>query len=94
LNLESIYETDMAEGLKAMAIEGHGLAFLPTNSVARELNAGRLVRAAPPGLHELTMEIRIYRERPEVARHTKPAAAALWAFLSQTAAPPALRTGT
>ncbi len=74
LNLESIYETDMAEGLKAMAIEGHGLAFLPTNSVARELNAGRLVRAAPPGLHELTMEIRIYRERPEVARHTKPAA--------------------
>ena len=94
LNLEPIYETDMAEGLKAMAIEGHGLAFLPTNSVARELNAGRLVRAAPPGLHELTMEIRIYRERPEAARHTKPAAAALWAFLSQTAAAPALRTGT
>jgi DNA-binding transcriptional LysR family regulator len=94
LNLESIYETDMAEGLKAMAIEGHGLAFLPTNSVARELNAGRLVRAAPPGLHELTMEIRIYRERPEVARHTKPAAAALWTFLSQSAAAPVLRTGT
>jgi len=94
LNLESIYETDMAEGLKAMAIEGHGLAFLPTNSVARELNAGRLVRAAPPGLHELTMEIRIYRERPEVARHTKPAAAALWTFLSQPAATPILRTGT
>jgi len=94
LNLESIYETDMAEGLKAMAIEGHGLAFLPTNSVARELNAGRLVRAAPPGLHELTMEIRIYRERPEVARHTKPAAAALWTFLSQAAAAPVLRTGT
>ena len=94
LNLESIYETDMAEGLKAMAIEGHGLAFLPTNSVARELNAGRLVRAAPPGQHELTMEIRIYRERPEVARHTKPAAAALWTFLSQSAAAPVLRTGT
>ena len=94
LNLEPIYETDMAEGLKAMAIEGHGLAFLPTNSVARELNAGRLVRAAPAGLHELTMEIRIYRERPEAARHTKPAAAALWAFLSHTAAAPALRTGT
>jgi DNA-binding transcriptional LysR family regulator len=94
LNLESIYETDMAEGLKAMAIEGHGLAFLPTNSVARELNAGRLVRAAPPGQHELTMEIRIYRERPEVARHAKAGAVALWQFLSAT--PPALsaRVGT
>ena len=86
LNLDSIYETDMAEGLKAMALEGHGLAFLPTNSVARELNAGRLVRAAPPGQHELTMEIRLYRERPEVARHSKAGAVALWEFLS--AAPP------
>lgn len=82
LNLEPIYETDMAEGLKAMAIEGHGLAFLPTDSVALELKAGRLVRAAPPGTHEVTMEIRIYRERPEVARHSKAGAVALWQFLS------------
>ena len=29
----------MAEGLKAMALEGHGLAFLPTDSVAQELKA-------------------------------------------------------
>jgi hypothetical protein len=27
------------------------------------------------------MEVRIYRERPEVARHRKPGAAALWEFL-------------
>ena len=84
LNLEPIYETDMAEGLKAMAIEGHGLAFLPTDSVALELKAGRLVRAAPPTTHELTMEIRIYRERPEVARHTKAGANALWQFLRES----------
>ncbi|MEP7058362.1 MAG: LysR substrate-binding domain-containing protein [Caldimonas sp.] len=88
LNLEAIYETDMAEGLKAMAIEGHGLAFLPTNSVAQELAAGRLVRAARPGTHELTMEIRIYRERPEVARHSKPGAGALWQFLRDAPAWP------
>ena len=61
----------MAEGLKAMALEGHGLAFLPASSVSKELKARRLVRAAPPGQHELTMEVRIYRERPEVARHVK-----------------------
>ncbi|HSW06207.1 LysR substrate-binding domain-containing protein [Aquabacterium sp.] len=79
--LETIYETDMAEGLKAMALEGHGLAFLPASSVRKELKARRLVPAAPPGVGELTMEVRIYRERPEVARHAKPAAQALWDFL-------------
>jgi DNA-binding transcriptional LysR family regulator len=83
--LETIYETDMAEGLKAMAIEGHGLAFLPASSVRAELKSGRLVRAAPPGVGELTMEVRIYRERPEIARHAKPAAQALWQFLEQRA---------
>ncbi|MBI5259100.1 MAG: LysR family transcriptional regulator [Burkholderiales bacterium] len=81
--LETLYETDMAEGLKAMALEGHGLAFLPASSVRKELKARRLVPAAPAGVGELTMEVRIYRERPEVARHAKPAAQALWEFLKQ-----------
>ncbi len=81
LNLDPIYETDMAEGLKAMALEGHGLAFLPGSSVKKELKSRRLVRAAAPGSCELAMEVRIYRERPEMARHTKPAAQALWEFL-------------
>ena len=82
LQLEPFYETDMAEGLKAMAIEGHGLAFLPASSVRKELKSKRLVRAAPPGMHELEMDIRIYRERPELARHAKPGALALWNFLA------------
>ena len=85
LNLEPIYETDMAEGLKAMAIEGHGLAFLPASSVKKELKSKRLVRAGPAGAHELTMDIRIDRERPEMARHSKPGAQALWEFLSASA---------
>ena len=82
LHLEPLYETDMAEGLKAMAIEGHGLAFLPASSVKKELKSKRLVRAAPPGVHELEIDIRIYRERPEMARHNKPGALALWEFLA------------
>ncbi|MGK2900225.1 MAG: LysR substrate-binding domain-containing protein, partial [Burkholderiaceae bacterium] len=82
LQLEPFYETDMAEGLKAMAIEGHGLAFLPASSVRKELKSRRLVRAAPPGMHELQIDIRLYRERPELARHTKPGALALWNFLA------------
>jgi DNA-binding transcriptional LysR family regulator len=79
--LDAIYETDMAEGLKAMALEGHGLAFLPVSSVRKELQARRLVPAAPSGSYELTMDVRIYRERPESARHSKGGAQALWAFL-------------
>jgi len=82
LGLEPIYETDMAEGLKAMALEGHGLAFLPASSVKKELKAKRLVRAAAGGDCEVAMEVRLYRERPEAARHVKPGAQALWAFLS------------
>jgi LysR family transcriptional regulator, hypochlorite-specific transcription factor HypT len=81
--LEVIYETDMAEGLKAMAAEGHGLAFLPASSVGKELAARRLVPAARPGSFELTMDVRIYRERAEVARHVKPGAQALWDYLLQ-----------
>lgn len=81
--LDTVYETDMAEGLKAMAVEGHGLAFLPASSVRKELRGRRLVRAAGPGCYELTMDVRVYRERPELARHAKPQAMALWEFLAR-----------
>ncbi|MFL6696209.1 MAG: LysR substrate-binding domain-containing protein [Vitreoscilla sp.] len=88
-HLDTVYETDMAEGLKAMAMEGHGIAFLPSSSVKKELRARRLVSAAP--LHDdtnhaydVTMEVRIYRERPELARHPKPGAQALWEFLRRS----------
>jgi len=84
LILDPIYETDMAEGLKAMALEGHGLAFLPGSSVKKELKSKRLVRAAAAGVCELSMELRIYRERPEMARHIKPGAQALWEFLRES----------
>ena len=87
LKLDPIYETDMAEGLKAMALEGHGLAFLPYSSVRQELQARRLVAAAPAGQFSLTMEVRIYRERPESARHFKPGVQALWDFLEAGAQP-------
>jgi DNA-binding transcriptional LysR family regulator len=88
LLLDPIYETDMAEGLKAMALEGHGLAFLPNSSVDKETRSSRLVRASAPGTCELSMEVRLYRERPEMTRHTKPQAQALWDFLRAGGATP------
>ncbi|MBK9441529.1 MAG: LysR family transcriptional regulator [Comamonadaceae bacterium] len=66
IHFDRVYETDMAEGLKAMAIEGHGIAFLPYSAVQKDLRAKRLISAAPPELKNLqiTMEVRVYRERP------------------------------
>ncbi len=76
LHLESIYETDMSEGLKAMALEGHGIAFLPQNAVRKEVRQRTLVSALPPeiGHLEATLEIRAYRARP-IAATPKPARA-------------------
>ena len=66
IHFDRVYETDMAEGLKAMALEGHGVAFLPFSAVKQELHTQRLVSAMPPELPPLhiTMDIRAYRETP------------------------------
>jgi LysR family transcriptional regulator, hypochlorite-specific transcription factor HypT len=84
IHLDRVYETDMAEGLKVMALEGHGVAFLPHSAVKKELRARRLVSAAPPQLQglEMTMEVRAYREKPLGKDAPKGTAQALWAFLA------------
>jgi DNA-binding transcriptional LysR family regulator len=66
IHFDRVYETDMAEGLKAMAVEGHGVAFLPHSAVKKELRDRRLVSALPPDMAglQLTMDVRAYRERP------------------------------
>ncbi|HRP19868.1 MAG TPA: LysR substrate-binding domain-containing protein [Alicycliphilus sp.] len=83
IHLERVYETDMAEGLKAMALEGHGVAFLPYSAVKKELRAHKLVSAAPPGVEDLQMimEVRAYREKPSRKESAKGLAQALWAYL-------------
>ena len=97
IHFDRVYETDMAEGLKAMALEGHGIAFLPFSAVKKDVSARKLVSAAPPDMKglQITMEVRVYRERPsgkEVGKagvHTNRSAAptpkrnaqALWDYL-------------
>ncbi|MDB5941084.1 MAG: transcriptional regulator, LysR family-like protein [Ramlibacter sp.] len=87
IHLDRVYETDMAEGLKVMALEGHGVAFLPHSAVRKELRSRKLASAAPAGMTglELTMEVRAYRERPMGKEAPKGAAQALWAYLAQHA---------
>lgn len=84
LHLDRVYETDMAEGLKVMALEGHGIAFLPHSAVRKELRSRKLVSAAPPDLDGLAiaMEVRAYRERPTAKQQPKGTAQALWEFLA------------
>lgn len=71
-HLDRVYETDMAEGLKAMAIEGHGIAFLPHSAVKKEIRARKLCLAAT-GL-DMEMDIRAYREKPQHVGRSKDSA--------------------
>jgi DNA-binding transcriptional LysR family regulator len=84
IHLDRVYETDMAEGLKVMALEGHGIAFLPYSAVKKELRSRRLVNAAPHGVENLqmTMDVRAYREKPVGPESAKGTARALWDYLA------------
>lgn len=74
------FESDLAEGLKSMALEGHGVAWLPASAVTREVAEGKLTLAVAPndgealssGLWSDEMDIRVYRRtddtRPELDR--------------------------
>jgi LysR family transcriptional regulator, hypochlorite-specific transcription factor HypT len=83
IHLDRVYETDMAEGLKVMAMEGHGVAFLPNSAVKKELRSRRLVNAAPPDMKglEMTMDVRAYREKPVGKESPKGTVQALWSYL-------------
>ena len=75
----------MAEGRKGMALEGHGVAFLPFSEVKKELRGKRLVSAAGDvkGL-EIPMAVRAYREKPVGREAPKGTANALWEYLRKT----------
>jgi DNA-binding transcriptional LysR family regulator len=87
IHLDRVYETDMAEGLKAMALEGHGIAFLPLSAVKKEVRAKKLVSAGA-GL-DMLMDVRIYRERPGGKAAPKSLAQALWNYLQAQPVPKA-----
>ena len=82
VHLDRVYETDMAEGLKAMALEGHGIAFLPASAVRREVRAKKLMSAGSG--FDMLMEVRIYREKPS-GKAPKTLAQTLWNYLETQA---------
>ncbi|WP_421375125.1 LysR substrate-binding domain-containing protein [Paraburkholderia sp. DD10] len=61
LSLRLHYESDMAEVLKKLVMEGEGVAWLPRSTIARELADGELVPAGPANW-QLQIELRAYRD--------------------------------
>lgn len=78
LTFKSVYESSIAPTLKAMAIEGFGLAWIPSAHVAEDLKAGRLVRAAEQA-DDIFVDINIYR----CTKHHEPRVEKLWQALGQ-----------
>jgi len=77
------YESEMAELLKRMAVNGHGLSWLPERLIRSELDDGRLLRAGGEQW-QLNLEIRAFR----ALQNRRPALNSLWEQLSATDAPP------
>ncbi|WP_151703562.1 LysR family transcriptional regulator [Nitrincola alkalilacustris] len=76
LRLKTVYETAMAEGLKGMALQGRGIAWMPRLCIERELEEKRLV-VCGSAQWQTPLEIRLYR----CALIKKPAIETLWAQL-------------
>lgn len=70
-------EASMAEAMKSMAVEGHGVVWLPRRLVEAEIVAGRLEVVAP----ELPMQIRLYRN----AARARGLTARVWAAAERLA---------
>ncbi|MGJ4929129.1 LysR family transcriptional regulator [Bradyrhizobium sp. HKCCYLS2038] len=68
-------ENAMADALRFMALEGHGLAWLPRSLIARDLDEGALILLGP----EIPLEIRLYRS----LRRTRPVVERVWTAARQ-----------
>ncbi|WP_151638721.1 LysR family transcriptional regulator [Noviherbaspirillum aerium] len=82
LAFDKRYETDMAEGVKMMAMQGQGLAFLPQSMVVGDVADCLAVADGGRPEWSVTMDIRLYRERPTATRPGKPTVSRLWTYLA------------
>lgn len=73
--LKPVFASHLAVALRAMAVEGRGLAWCPLSLVAEDLSpGGRLIRAGGPEW-DVPMQVRLVRSRARLA----PAAEVFWA---------------
>ena len=62
LAVHAVFESALVEALRATALEGLGVAWLPGSLIADDLNRKRLVRAGPASL-DVPLHVRVYAER-------------------------------
>jgi len=73
-----VCENALAEGLKGMAIQGYGIAWLPLGLIQNELKSGQLV-VADSSLGSIELKTLLYR-----FRHTsKPEVDSFWKYLNE-----------
>jgi len=72
-----MHENTISIGLKAMALAGWGMAWLPESLIYDEVQQGELVRASTDSYWDLTVEIRIYRHDTPLQKHAE----SFWEFL-------------
>jgi DNA-binding transcriptional LysR family regulator len=65
--LEPVFTSHLAAVLRALALEGRGIAWLPYSLIAQDLERGALVRAADE-TWDIEMEIRLFRSSERLAR--------------------------
>ncbi len=76
--LQPCFETSLAECVKGMVLEGHGVGWLPETMVRHELETQRLVRAGKPEW-DIHFEVQIFRP---ITRLPK-AAERLWSLIQK-----------
>ncbi len=62
LAVHPVFESALVEALRATALEGLGVAWLPGSLIADDLNHKRLVRAGPVSL-DVPLRVRVFAER-------------------------------
>lgn len=70
LPVHPVFESALVEALRAMALEGMGVAWLPGSVIADDLNHKRLVRAGAATL-DVPLGVRAFAERSRLGGHLR-----------------------
>jgi DNA-binding transcriptional LysR family regulator len=76
--LEPVFTSHLAAVLRAIALEGRGIAWLPLSLIEQDLNRGTLCRAADESW-DISMEISLFRSSARLA----PTAEQFWRLLGE-----------
>jgi DNA-binding transcriptional LysR family regulator len=77
-DLNCVYENTMTESIKAMAIQGMGISWLPRICIQAEINRGDLINIGNENL-SMSLDIMLYRPTQRLSNEGE----SLWAYLQR-----------